>query len=924
MKWFLFSIRCISTTQNKWDKKPVLFFVDITGKRHTRILSDYNAYVLVQPNSDSIEAMDIEQCVMEGEGSYNRSVTSVEETILTPLVGFTNNRKDRLFKVHYSKLGDRYSIMRTLTSELDVTILHKSFSNEMLLLHITNFRLQKWYNVDNVHASNIIHIKRNNLQLDLIDASLPPLSYVFLRLTVKSSTATSSNVFLPDHNIQNDKIESCDFKLCHLGDSHCENYSLVSQDEKGLIHKIREWFIQHDPCVLVHISDPIDHLSYLYFRAKQLGVQSGLSLYGCTENMNVQDNTFRDLSCPGRETMDILHILQKFMITPNLDGYTLSDAYDHPKLIRDKASIDFDRDVDVTLCSTELRRSYSQSELGVMFAIEKDNSFIINNMALSASCDLSLFQIISRGQQTRAFSCFARAYHETGIYINHEQFDMPYLLVKKPRSESSFPDPPWIENPPIQSLIRDAITTAVVPGPPRKKRKTVAGILGKILKTAAPTTKKRFGGGFVINPDPGLFTDPRHAVVTLDFASLYPSIMRGYKRCFMSVCYDERWLTDDRVEKEYVPLDDNTCCVFIKSYDNRPIRTVTDDIVYEVMKNRAEVRTRMKSVTDPFMLQSMDAQQLCCKVLQNAFYGACGSETFGIPCTAIAASICVIGQWMNKTVRYRGMLRGGRCVYGDTDSVMFQLPTDRELTTRDDILRDIYKQARSLEKETTTLFPAPNAVEFETLKLPHLQTKMKKTYGAIEYPPGPNGWKEKGKILIKGFAIKKRDRCNFIQKIGKDLISILFSGSKQDKEIRTWFYQTVCDTFTCSPDENNIADFIITCKLNTEYKQENVLALELADQYEKESGSRPRPGCRLRYVIADFKYEDRKLYQRAVTPTAFLKNRMELDAAYYLGKQLLLPIKQVLDLKPILFQHLKKDIELLITKFRVRAKQIKL
>ena len=132
----------------------------------------------------------------------------------------------------------------------------------------------------------------------------------------------------------------------------------------------------------------------------------------------------------------------------------------------------------------------------------------------------------------------------------------------------------------------------------------------------------------------------------------------------MRICYNRKWLDDPRATKQYIPLDDTTCVVLISHYDNIPVQTITDKLVSSVMKNRKEVRTKMKSVSDPFILQSLDAQQLCCKVLQNAFYGACGSDTFAIPCTAVAASVCVIGQWMNKTVRYTALLNGCICVYG--------------------------------------------------------------------------------------------------------------------------------------------------------------------------------------------------------------------------------------------------------------------
>ena len=912
MELYLFSVQVISITPDHWAKKPLLFFVNAEGQRHTYILRDYTPYILIRPLDENIEPTDIETHL-----GVSTSITRVTEHIMTPLVGFTNNRQDRVFRVYFSDVGHKYRIMKQL-EELSVTILHRRMSDASHLLHTTGWTLQSWYTmsgqprlssfVDNGVSGEIQ--TRNLVSLEQPFMPLPPLSYAYIRLTIKSSTATPSNLFSPDHTLTRDVIQSCELRLGRLDRTDDPTIVHIERvNERDLLREIHRWFMTNSPCIIVHMSDPVDHLAYLHFRSKRYLCCSGLSsirAINCMENTNMDDKSFRDLSCPGRETMDLLHVLQKFMISPSLDGYTLPDAFNHPKLIRSKESLTYTGEENVTLSTMEIRRAFQSKELDVMCALQNDNSFIVDNLALSASCDLSLFNIISRGQQARAFACFARAYHNEDVYINHTQFEQPYVLVKKRRGDSSFPDPLWIENPPLESLRRTLPTDRRPsnPVPPKKRRVSVLELFGK--KPPAPEvakTDKRFGGGFVIEPDAGFYHRPWEAVVTLDFASLYPSIMQGYRICFMRVCYDHRYLSDDRAEKEYVPLDDNTCCVLIKSYDGVPVRSSTDRIVERVMQNRKRVRAEIKRTQDAFVKQSLDAQQLCCKILQNAFYGACGSETFAIPCTAIAASVCMIGQWMNKTVRHQAMIRGGRCVYGDTDSVMIQFPTETTLTSRDAILEDIYRQGHALETVTTTMFPPPNAVEFETLKLPHLQTTKKKTYAAHEYPPSAQGWKAPHTELYKGFAFKKRDRCAFVYRIGKTMMMHMLSNTLSDMEIVRWLSTTIDDTFLLRPTEVQLSDFIITSRLSSDYKSENVLAIHLADQYELETGSRPGAGRRLRYVIVP---SNKKHFQSSVTPSAFLRTNQELDAAYYLEKQLLLPLKQVLDLRPGLYLQIQR------------------
>jgi len=914
---YLFSVQVVSVTRDRWEQQPVLYFVDTEGRRHTYTIRNYVPSLLLRPDNENLEPSDVEDHLRECDPPS--SLVRIEESWMTPLVGFTNHRKDRMFRLYYASVGQKSRLVKQL-QDLAVTVLHQNFSQELQFLHSTGWTLQSWYTLEGSMSSAPSFVDQGfsgSLRLaqlhpqSTLPMPIPPLSVAYIRLTIKSSTATRANRFVPDHTIDNDRIEVCEVRVGRLDRPGWTRTVLESPTEQVLLQEIRRWFTLESPCILVHMSDPVDHLAYLHFRAKRHGLNPGLSSLRarqCRENQQMSDASFRDLLVPGRETVDLLHVLQKFMIVPNLDGYTLHHAFHHPKLLRAKELLAYQGDEDVSLAPLGVRRAFIQKELDVLCALQSDNAFIVNNLALSASCDLPLFQIISRGQQARAFACFARAYHREGFYINHTQFEKPYLLVKRKQADSTYPDPPWIENPPLDSL-RGVAPAA---SPSRKKRRlSVLELLGKPPPSgpAKPKSDKRFGGGLVIVPSPGFYHRPWEAIVTLDFASLYPSIMKGYRICYMRVCYDPRWLEDPRAEKEYVPLDADTCCVFIRSYDGIPATAITDRIVDDVMQNRKRVRAEMCRTQDLFVKQSLDAQQLCCKILQNAFYGACGSETFGIPCTAIAASVCMIGQWMNKTVRHRAMLLGGRCVYGDTDSVMLQFPTDVSLQTRDEILRDIYRQGHALEAETTRLFPPPNAVEFETLKLPHLQTTKKKTYAAHEYPPGAEGWNRPYVELYKGFAFKKRDRCAFVQSIGKTLMTHLLSNVLTDVDICRWLQKSIEDRYRSRPTENQLGDFIITCRLGTEYKQENVLALQLATQYEKETGTRPRPGCRLQYVIVTFPDQPRKHFESSVTPEAFLRDSHLLDTDYYLGTQLLLPLKQILDLRPTLYDQVDRLIQ---------------
>jgi DNA polymerase elongation subunit (family B) len=655
---YLYSCQALYVRKGKqtWGTKQIhLFFVDARGQQCTKVVTDYRPYLLLRCHDPGMTSEQVQEWVTSTNDEENKTVKdgNVSEEIvlvdtinLTPLMGFTNHRQDILFRIHYRELQRRRQVSQCVEKGCPggPTILHADISDEIQFLHTTNWRLQRWYDVKATSTT----MKISDMTLlpeDVLPCSIPPLTYAYVRIHALSSTATALNQYDPNHELPQDAVTACELVSYVLGQETTTKKTTYLQTsllgEAKLLDEICQWFRHQNPCIIVHASDPFDHLAYLHFRmcrlwGKDHATFSSVQGTTCIEN-NRCDNTtgqwvFRDLQCPGREVVDLVRVLEKFMISPNLDGYTLLDAYRHPALLRNRDSVDYSIK---TTTLPPLQRLPIENEL--MHLLQLDNSFLLNNLAFSQTCDLSLFHIVARGQQIRVFACFVRAYHENGIYINREAFAQRHLVVKRERKDSSYPDDPWLTNPSLESLRtekrqeeeKEEEEDIVEPSPSKKqKRITVASLFGgqglQAKKKTTVDNKKRFGGGFVISPEAGFYHAPEHAVVTLDFASLYPSIMKGSRLCTMRLVYDEKWLTDPDAELEYIPLDDHSCAVLVLKYNGKPVTTILDHIVFDVMQNRKRIRKKMIGVTDTFLLQTLDAQQLCAKILQNGVYGSTG------------------------------------------------------------------------------------------------------------------------------------------------------------------------------------------------------------------------------------------------------------------------------------------------------------
>ena len=905
------------------DNHANFFCVDEDSKSvHLRMLV-YEPYILLLPEMD---LEDFDESAFLEELGCREQILGLELVTKTPLVGFTNNRQDTLIRLNFVNLASCNAArphIRKLIKDGAIgirCIIHEKIQPHLQILHDMKLRLQSWIEVDNrvklnrqsgdrdiSHALRFYWCSQNQIKPLTTFRPAPRLNVICVRLFALSNSSTKSNIYSPNASEKRDEIKGIGVKMLHKPGSHI----ITGKNEKQILVQFNNTIIRNDIHIFVHSSDGQvgNCLLYIVRRCKMLGMVLYLPMAkNIRPKENWYDNRMYELSHPGRESIDIVDILKKFMVSPPLDGYTLLDALQHGKIVKDKdknhlvlQNVNYIRinTFSVGLKVAEDLRLF----LYLMSDIMIDNNFIDNNMMLSKSCDLSLSHIILKGQQKRVFNCFVRKYCLENIYINHQQLDSNFIIVKKPRCESSFPDPEWLKN---------RVSTDT-----RNTQKTLNQYIGLGESKTRVKSDKRFTGGFVITPLAGFYQKPEHAVCTLDFASLYPSIIEGERICYMRVVYDRSLLTDQRATLQYVPLDDFTCAVFVLKYDDRPVYSITDKIISEITENRKNVRLQMKATTDRFLLQSLDAQQLTCKVLQNGAYGFLGSDTSGLSCMALAAAICVIGQYYNKTVRHLALSKFGCiCVGGDTDSVFLQFPTDPLLVDRSEILADIYMRAHQFEKYATQIFPYPNRLEFEAMKLPCLLTDRKKTYACKEYGPEQNAWEGKGKTVIKGMVIKKRDRCLFVQDIGHSMLELILGGHENQTIVD--HFQTKLRTFNRSPQSiEELYDYIITTSLGSTYKCEDTIALRIAGQLSEENGISPPIGSRLRFVVCVADHP--KLIDRVSTTQVFLTQGKELDIEYYLNKQLKLAIKQLLSLDH--HQLLFKQIDVVITNYLTGLQQ---
>jgi DNA polymerase delta subunit 1 len=170
-------------------------------------------------------------------------------------------------------------------------------------------------------------------------------------------------------------------------------------------------------------------------------------------------------------------------------------------------------------------------------------------------------------------------------------------------------------------------------------------------------------GATVLEPKRGAYMD--HPIATLDFASLYPSIMRAHRLCPSTIVLDPAYANMPGVE--YLTIDvEGTEYKFAQNTE-----AVVPDLLRDLAQYRKQAKKDMadaKRRGDAFMTSVYDGKQLAIKVSMNSAYGFFGAINGYLPCAPIAAAVTTIGRRMiDQTKNFvEETYEGAEVVYGDT------------------------------------------------------------------------------------------------------------------------------------------------------------------------------------------------------------------------------------------------------------------
>jgi len=356
---------------------------------------------------------------------------------------------------------------------------------------------------------------------------------------------------------------------------------------------------------------------------------------------------------------------------------------------------------------------------------------IPNNIELARVTGVQLSQVWVKGQTFRVESSLIRHTKHNGYFIRtypRKKIQFDDNGKKKEKNITTVPE--------YEELYRDLHART-----------------GTLIKEGISKVE----GAVVIEPSTGYYCDA--PIATLDFASLYPSIMMRYNLSFDTLLYSKEYAAQQNIKEEDM-LTSPLGYHFVKREKKQGILPM---ILNDLLSARKVAKKAMKNATTEFEKGIMDGRQLALKVCANSVYGYTGASICAVPCVAVTSSVTAFGRKMiYATKDFVEKNYDAEVVYGDTDSVMIKFPDG---TT----VKEAIDKAKGIEKDINpALFLPPVFLEYEKVFFPFLLLQKKK-YVALKFEEDP----DHGKIDAKGIEMVRRDNCRLVSETQSKCIHIL-------------------------------------------------------------------------------------------------------------------------------------------------------
>eukprot|EP00195_Chlamydomonas_chlamydogama_P002057 CAMPEP_0202920478 /NCGR_PEP_ID=MMETSP1392-20130828/76878_1 /ASSEMBLY_ACC=CAM_ASM_000868 /TAXON_ID=225041 /ORGANISM="Chlamydomonas chlamydogama, Strain SAG 11-48b" /LENGTH=1079 /DNA_ID=CAMNT_0049613975 /DNA_START=162 /DNA_END=3401 /DNA_ORIENTATION=+ len=603
------------------------------------------------------------------------------------------------------------------------------------------------------------------------------------------------------------------------------------ESEKTLLLRWRDLLLEGDPDIIIGYNIVNFDLPYLFERAQALGIGHEFHQWGRIRGMRTRmkdtqfsskaygTHEYKDLPADGRVQLDLLMAVQRDY---KLASYSLNAVSAH-FLGEQKEDVHHSCISDLQNGNEETRRRlavYCLKDAYLPQRLLDKLMFMYNYIEMARVTGVPMSYLLTRGQSIKVFSQLLRKARSRGFIIPNIKYSGP-------------------------------------------------------MNTDGAT----YEGATVLEPQLGFYDKP---VATLDFASLYPSIMMAHNLCYTTLVPSERARDLPPEDVAQTPSGD----WFVKSHRQKGI---LPEILEELLAARKRAKADLKAEQDPFKRAVLDGRQLALKISANSVYGFTGATVGKMPCLPISASTTAYGRKMIMHTRELVMSHFNtsnnyetdcEVIYGDTDSVMvhFKVP-------------DV-ERAMALGREAAALvsatFPPPVKLEFEKVYFPYLLMNKKRYAGLL--------WTHKDKydkMDTKGIETVRRDNCLLVRNVIQTCLEKILIERNVQGAVQ--YVKAVISDLLMNKVDLSLLVISKGLTQDAEEYEGKVAHVELAKKMRKrDPATAPAVGDRVPYVIIKAA-KGAKAYEKAEDPIYALENNLPIDVQHYLEHHLSLPLLRIFE-----------------------------
>uniref|UniRef100_A0A1J3F193 DNA polymerase n=2 Tax=Noccaea caerulescens TaxID=107243 RepID=A0A1J3F193_NOCCA len=390
-----------------------------------------------------------------------------------------------------------------------------------------------------------------------------------------------------------------------------------------------------------------------------------------------------------------------------------------------------------------------------------------------------------------------------------------------------------------------------------------------------------YEGATVLEARTGFYEKP---IATLDFASLYPSIMMAYNLCYCTL------VTPEDVRKLNLPPEQINKTPSGETFVKQSLQKgILPEILEELLSARKRAKADLKEAKDPLVKAVLDGRQLALKISANSVYGFTGATIGQLPCLEISSSVTSYGRQMieqtKKFVEDKFTTLGGyeynaEVIYGDTDSVMVQFGVSD--------VEAAMNLGREAAEYISGTFIKPIKLEFEKVYFPYLLINKKRYAGLLWTNP-----QKYDKMDTKGIETVRRDNCLLV----KNLVTESLHKILIDRDVpgaAEYVKNTISDLLMNRIDLSLLVITKGLTKTGDDYEVKSAHG-ELAERMRKrDAATAPNVGDRVPYVIIKAA-KGAKAYERSEDPIYVLQNNIPIDPNYYLENQISKPLLRIFE-----------------------------